>query len=64
MGQFVLYRSLLKRVDSERTLFLAVSDEAFRFHLDTAEGRDLIADENLKVMVFLPDVEEIERWIE
>src|SRR5262245_61798645 len=63
-GQFVLYRSLLKRRESERALFLAVTEAAYLEHFDTAEGRDLVADEALKLLVFQPIQEEIERWIE
>jgi hypothetical protein len=45
-------------------LYLAVTDAAFSEHFDTAEGRDLITDEVLKLLVFQPLAEEIERWID
>ena len=64
LGQYVLYRSLLSRYDPERTLFLAITDAAYAEHFDTAEGRDLIADETLKLIVFQAVQEEIEQWIE
>ncbi|HLK60064.1 MAG TPA: element excision factor XisH family protein [Chthonomonadaceae bacterium] len=64
LGQYVLYRSLIKRHDPERTLFLAITDAAYAEHFDTAEGRDLIADETLKLIVFQAVREEIEQWIE
>jgi hypothetical protein len=47
LGQFFLYRSLLKRREPDRTLFLAVSAGAFVEHFDTVEGRDLISDDRL-----------------
>lgn len=64
LGQFVLYRSLLKRREPERTLYLAVSRIAYDSHFDTTEGRDLIADEALKLLVFQPESETIDQWIE
>jgi hypothetical protein len=62
--QYMLYRSLLKRREPDRVLFLAVAMTAFVEHFDTAEGRDLIADDQLKLLVFRPEIEQVERWIE
>ena len=64
LGQYVLYRSLLKRQDPERILYLAVEEEAYDEYFDVSEGRDLIADEQIKLVVFLAISEVITRWIE
>ncbi len=64
LGQYVLYRSLLKQKEADRQLFLAVSSPAYREHFNTAEGRDLIADEDLKILVFDVTLQEIREWIE
>lgn len=64
LGQFLIYRSLLKRREPDRALFLAVSAAAFLEHFDTAEGRDLISDDRLKLLIFLTEPEEIDKWIE
>jgi hypothetical protein len=64
LGQYVLYRSLLKRIDPERLLYLAVARSAYDEHFAIDEGEDLIADENLKLLVFLPQTEVIDQWIE
>ncbi|GAB4455230.1 MAG: hypothetical protein OHK0029_11000 [Armatimonadaceae bacterium] len=64
LGQFVLYRSLLRRSDPDRSLYLAVTRSAYLFHFDTLDGENLIEDESLQLLVFLPETEEIDRWIE
>lgn len=64
LGQYVLYRSLMRRVDPQRTLFLAILNPAFEEHFDTVEGLALIADESLKLIVFAQETEEIAQWIE
>ena len=64
LGQYVLYRSLLKRHDPDRRMYLAVSKVAFDEHFDIAQGRDLIEDEALKVIVFVPEQEIVELWID
>ncbi len=64
LGQFMLYRFLLSRQESDRVLFIAVSERAYYSIFNEAEGRDLIAAQNLKLFVFNPTQEVIVRWIE
>ena len=64
LGQFVLYRSLLKRKEPGWTLYLAVSSRAYKEYFFPGEGRDLIADENLKIIVFDHMTEVVKQWIE
>ena len=54
----------MRRKDRDRALYLAVIEEAYLEHFDTAEGRDLVADEALRLLVFVPEQEEISQWIE
>ena len=63
LGQYVLYRSVMRRTDPERLLYLAVSQLAFDAHFNTIEGRDLIEDETIRLLVFHAIREEIARWI-
>lgn len=64
LGQYILYRSLLKRKEPARIMYLAVSIKAYQEYFFPAEGRDLIADENLKIIVFDQRKEVITQWIE
>lgn len=64
LGQYVLYRSLMRRIDPPRTLFLALLEPAYEEHFDSVEGLALIADESLKLIVFLQETETIAQWIQ
>jgi hypothetical protein len=64
LGQFILYRFLLSREEPDRALFLAVPPEAHEALFDTAPGRDLVAVQQLRLLVFDPDEGVIVRWIE
>ncbi len=59
----MLYRSALRRKEPERLLYLAVSSAAFAEYFNTIEGRDLIEDETLRLLVFHAVREERVRWI-
>lgn len=59
LGQFVLYRSALRRQDPSRRLLLAVPQEAF----ESVWSDDVIEDEKVALLVFDPNAEVIERWV-
>jgi hypothetical protein len=56
------YAGQIREPDCAR--FLAVTDEAYLEYFDPAEGRDLVLDEFLKLIVFHPLREEILQWID
>ena len=64
IGQYITYRMLLRRQDVERALFLAVPVNAYNSLLDNETGRELLAEENLRVIVYNPDEEALTLWIE
>lgn len=64
LGQYILYRNLLRRLDPDRVMFLAMPTEAFNSILDVTEGRDMIVEERLKLVLFDAVAEAVERWIE
>ena len=64
VGQYCVYRALLRRIEPERALFLAVPQDAFTELLDIAEGRDLVAEERLKLLVYDAEKELILQWME
>jgi hypothetical protein len=63
LGQFVLYRVALRQEYPDHELFLAVTEKVYSNLFDLPEGRDLIAHENLQIIVFDAQLEEIKRWI-
>ena len=64
LGQYILYRSLLKWIEPERTLFLGVTLGGRAEYFENIEGIHLIEEENLKLIVFDHFREVITEWIE
>jgi hypothetical protein len=63
VGQFVLYEHALRRVEPDRSLYLAVPEAAWQVVFAGALGEMLIDDQVLRVMVFDPRKKEVVRWI-
>ena len=64
IGQYVLYRSLLRREEADRSLFLALPTEAYNMVLDSVSGEELISGEAIKLVLFDVVEEAIRQWIE
>jgi hypothetical protein len=62
IGQFILYRKALRVVEPDRTLFLAIPEEAYALLFRDAEGESLRQEENIKLLVFNKATEEIVLW--
>jgi hypothetical protein len=63
LGQYRLYRFVLSRREPERACFLAISRETFEELFTDAEMLALIAAEDVRLLVFDPVEEAIEKWI-
>jgi hypothetical protein len=63
LGQYILYENVMKVVEPNRILFLAVADNVFETVFEDAIGQLLLENEGLKVCVFNPETEEIVKWI-
>jgi len=63
LGQFALYRFLLAREEPERILFLAITRAACESLFEDAAGRELVASEKLRRLVFDPETERLLEWI-
>ncbi|MBP0016178.1 MAG: fatty-acid synthase [Cyanobacteria bacterium SBLK] len=64
IGQYVLYRSILRRGGSIREPYLAIPLKVYRELFQKAIVQNLIEDENIHLIVFNPDLEVIEKWID
>jgi hypothetical protein len=62
VGQYLLYRSWLSRSDSERQLFLAISEEAQHRVFERNSARVLLQDYEIRLIVVNIDREEIVSW--
>ena len=63
LGQFINYKIALKREDPHRMLFLAVPLDTFDtfFKYDLID--EIVKEHNLKIIVYNPNNEVIEKWI-
>lgn len=63
LGQFLLYRAALKKLDPDRKLFLAVRDDVYDAIFAQPEGEFARADGDIHLLVFNADREEVVKWI-
>jgi hypothetical protein len=63
LGQYMLYRVLLRRVEPDRRLVLAVPDEKFDGVLSSELGRAVRDEYALVMLVFDPVEEVIRKWL-
>lgn len=63
LGQYAMYRVILARQQPDRPLFLAVPQVVYDGILSEQLGRIIVADLNIRVLVFDPTRREVVRWI-
>lgn len=63
IGQFVIYRAVMRQTQPEYSLYLAVRDTTFNSLFEEPIGQLLIAEENLNLIIFEAQGEVIVRWI-
>ena len=63
IGQYVLYRLLLNKVDPEREIYLAVTVETYNDILSEPIGKVVISDLPLKLIIVDTTRAEVDRWI-
>jgi hypothetical protein len=65
VGQFWLYELALRKVPEhqDRTLYLALRDEMYQNVFVKGIGKLFLEANDLRLIVFDPDAEEIEQWI-
>jgi len=61
-GQYGNYRALLRRIEPDREIFLAVSLGVYETDFQRPSIRDLTADLEIDLLVFDPHQEEIVLW--
>ena len=64
IGQYILYRSILRRSESTRLPYLAIPSDAYRSLFQKKIIQNLIQDEGIRLIVFNPLTEDIEKWID
>lgn len=64
LGQFLNYRLALEKTMPERSLYLAVPDEAYSGLFQEDDVQEIIRIHAVKILVYEPNREEIIQWIE
>lgn len=63
VGQYVFYRSLVKRFEPGRKLFLAIPIGVYENTFQEPIARPVLADLDFQLMVFDPKQERVVQWI-
>ncbi len=61
-GQYVFYRALLRQYEPARSLILALPHSAYLFVRESAMAQILVEAENIRLVSFDPEAEEIMEW--
>ncbi|MBI3958733.1 MAG: XisH family protein [Chloroflexi bacterium] len=63
VGQFVLYRTIMRKTEPDRELYIAVRQAIFLELFEEPVGTLLLESEHIRLIVFDPQAEEIVKWI-
>lgn len=63
VGQYGIYRTLLKRIKPDRRLYLAIAQDVYQDFFQQPAIQEIIADHQMNLIIFEPDREEIHQWI-
>jgi XisH protein len=63
LGQFRLYRKALRKLEPERELYLAIRESVYLRLFTDPDMESLRVEDELKLIVFNPETEEIVKWI-
>ena len=63
LGQYVLYQNILKSTDAKRILYLAIREEVYNDLFAEPIGQLLLNNQQIKLITFNPDKQELVGWI-
>lgn len=64
VGQYLIYKQFLGDMFPERILFLAVAEDIFKESFALPSIKAVVAKQEIKLLVFNPQIEEIIKWTE
>jgi len=64
VGQYLIYKQFLVDLFPERILFLAVSTDVFEESFSLPSIQAVVTKQEIKLLIFNPETEEITKWIE
>lgn len=63
IGQYIVYRTYLREIEPDRSLYLAIDSETYAEIFYDVSGRILLDANQIRLIVVDPDREEITEWI-
>ena len=63
VGQYGIYRTFLKRINPDRQLYLAIAEDVYQDFFQRPAIQEIITDQQINLIVFDPNLEEIIQWI-
>jgi len=63
VGQYGIYRTFLKRINPERQIYLAIAEDVYQDFFQRPAIQEIIRDQEINLIVFEPNSEEILQWI-
>lgn len=63
LGQYLLYRALIRHLQLQLELYLAITEEAYRMFFVDDLGALVCAEYDVRLLVFDPEREEIIQWL-
>lgn len=63
IGQYNMYRSILRRISPDRKLYLAISEEVYQDFFQKPAIQDIVSDQTIYLIIFDPDREVIIQWL-
>lgn len=63
LGQYILYRDTLERLEPERILYLAIREEVYTDFFKEEIAQMVVENNHIKLIIFDVKKEEVVRWI-
>ncbi|MDZ7959014.1 MAG: XisH family protein [Aulosira sp. DedQUE10] len=63
IGQYILYKNILEETEKDRLLYLAVTNITYKDIFAEPIGKLVIQKNNLRLMIFNSNKQEIEEWM-
>jgi len=63
VGQYSIYRTFLKRISPDRELYLAIAQDVYQDFFRRPAIQEIISDQQISLLVFEPEAEEVVKWI-
>lgn len=63
VGQYIVYKDILEEIENDRLLYLAVTNIAYRDIFSEPIGKLIINKNDINLMVFYPNNQEVLQWI-